>query len=207
MKRMFLAVMLVPILVGVFGDVPRALAYPEPAVVNRSWQLEFDYGHPRPIAVRDAQDELRWYWYMPYTVSNPTGESRLFVPEVTIATDTGAIFPANANVPRRVFQAIQRETRNDLLLDPIQIVGRLQPGSDYAKDGVLMWPDFEGDVDSFRVFIAGLSGENATVQNPVTGEDVLMQRTRMLVYRTPGSATVSPEDQPVVLETETDVMR
>jgi len=182
------------------------LGYPEPAIVSPSWSLKFEFNEPRPIAVKTLKDTIQWYWYMPYEVVNLTGKDRLFIPEITIATDSGQIITAGRDVPPAVFNLIKEQLQNPLLESPIEIVGKILQGEDYAREGVAIWPAFGEDVDEFTVFFAGHSGENATVQNPVTKQNVLMRRTNLRRFSTPGNHP-NPEAQPVILIEQTDVMR
>ena len=191
---------------GFAGDRSATWAFPEAAIVNPSWALDFDYDKPRAIAVQDAAGHTRWYWYMTYKVTNNTDEDQLFVPEFTIATDQGDVIAAGRNVPTNVFDAIRRQVKNPMIDSPIQVVGNLLQGADYAKESVAIWPAFVGDIDEFTVFVAGLSGDSTTIRNPVTGEEVLMRRNTMLTYKTPGNHA-SPQGQPVVFVSEQQVMR
>lgn len=185
---------------------PTAAGYPEPAAVSPSWNLGFSYRDPEPIAVRDVTGAVRWYWYITYKVVNDTGSDQLFIPEFTIATDGGQIISAGRNVPASVFPEIKRRLNNPLLDSPIDVVGKLLQGEDYAKESVAIWPAFENDVDQYDVFVAGLSGENDTYVNPITGENVLVRRTLMITYQTPGNHP-TPERQPVINAAEAEVMR
>ncbi|MFP4145725.1 MAG: hypothetical protein ACLFV3_11340 [Phycisphaeraceae bacterium] len=184
-----------------------AHAYPEPAVVSPSWNLDVTIDRPQTIAVRNTgTGELDWYWYMPYKVVNNTGQEQLFIPEITIATDTGKIINTGDNVPASVFRKVRQHLGNDLLLSPIEIVGPLRQGEDFAKESVAIWPAFQEDVDEIRVFFSGLSGETQTIENPLTGEPVLMRRTLMIQYDMPGTPA-SPEDESIIERSRTDVMR
>lgn len=186
--------------------VPGAAAFPEPAVVSPSWNLDFQAQAPRPTAYTDIDGNTSWYWYLPYKVTNRTGADQLFIPEVIIYTDTGQILRAGQNVPSGLYPIIERHLNNPLLESPIEVVGKILQGDDYARESVAIWPAFEGDVDQFIVFFGGLSGETQTVHNPLTGEPVLVRRTRMLTYRTPGNYP-TPQNQPVIFEGEQEVMR
>lgn len=203
---------------GTFGTAPSAEAqstevprpsdaYPTPAVVSASWNLDFEAGEPQSIMVPDAAGRNRWYWFLPYRVTNNSGADQTFIPEVTVYTDQGDILAAGQRVPSNVYAAIARRMGNDLLQSPVEVVGRLLQGEDYAKESVAIWPAFEGeDVDRFTVFIGGLSGETTTVANPSTGEEVLVRRTRAIDYAVPGNYP-TPQGQPVEKVRERDVMR
>jgi hypothetical protein len=197
---------LAALLVGVMVTNHAQGKHPEPDVTDTTWRLDFEYNTPDAIALEDAQGNTRWYWYMPYKVINNTGEKQLFVPDVVIADNTGRVVKAGANVPAGAFEKIKARLGNSLLRRPTAIAGPLLVGADYAKESVLIWPASKQDVDSFRVFIAGLSGETAVVENPRTGEDVQLQRTLMLEYHTPGDVK-TPENQTIRFGREDWVMR
>ena len=167
----------------------QAEAYPEPAIVSRSWQLEFTYERPRPIAVRSIDGDLNWYWYMIYEVQNHSGEDRLFIPEFTVYTSEGAMIEAGRDVPPNVYERIQHREGRLLMVSPIDVIGRILQGEDRAKQSVAIWPAFEGDVDWFRVFVAGLSGETQGVPDPVTGDRVVTRKSYMINFNTPGTVT------------------
>ncbi|MCC6680696.1 MAG: hypothetical protein IT445_07320 [Phycisphaeraceae bacterium] len=183
-----------------------APAFEEAGAVPRGWQLDFTHDQPRTLAVTLPDGSVRWYWYMAYKVVNNTGEDRLFIPEIIIATDAGDILTAGQNVPAAVYPAVANKLNNSLLESPAQVVGKILQGPDYARESVAIWPAADHDVDELSIFIGGVSGETATVKNPITGEDVLVRRSRMITYATPGTV-IKPEDQPVKLVAETDVMR
>ncbi|WP_432798640.1 hypothetical protein [Poriferisphaera sp. WC338] len=185
----------------------KAQAYPEPAIVSTSWVIDVKFEKPTAIAVKDRFGVNRWYWYLPYRAINNTSSDRILSPEFTIATDSGKIIQAGKNVPLSVYRAIEKQLNNPLLLSPLEIVDKILQGDDYAKESVAIWPAFDHDVDEFSVFVAGLSGESATVKNVLTGDDVLLRRTIMLTYNTPGNNINALQDQPVILKTRRDVMR
>ncbi len=183
-----------------------AYAFPEPAIVSRDWVFDIDVGTPKPISIRDIHGKTRWFWYMTYTVTNNTGSDRLFIPEITIATDEGDIIIAGQDVPASVFPAIKQREGDALLQSPIQIVGKLLQGGDFARASVIVWPAFDHPVDDVDVFFAGLSGETKAIAHPTTGEEIVMRKTLMLSYKTPG-AVVHPQEQPVIDNGERWIMR
>jgi hypothetical protein len=184
----------------------RALAFPEPAIVSPSWNLDLEVQTPRPIAVQDTHGVTRWYWYMPYRVTNRTGDDQLFIPEVTIFTDTGRIIRAGHNVPASVYEAVRRQINNPLLELPVEVVGRILQGEDHARESIAVWPHFESDVDEFHVFFAGTSGETQSIDMPGGDEPVLVRRTHQYTYRTPGNYP-TPQNQPIHFVEHREVMR
>jgi len=161
---------------------------PEPRLVSPSWQFEFDYEKPRLILVDlPGKVEKQYYWYLPYTVTNRTGEDRLFIPAVAVMSNTGKIMTAGRKVSPAVFRAIKRHERNPLLQSPVDAIGKLLQGEDNAKDSVAIWPASEGDVDRYDLFIGGLSGETVVVKNPETDEMVVLRKSLHLRFVTPGT--------------------
>lgn len=156
--------------------------------------------------MRDSEGAYRWYWYMPYEVVNRSGGTVLFIPDITIATDTGELISAGRNIPSGLYRRIEQELNNPLLESPLAVVGELLEGEDYARESVAIWPAFEENVTEMAIFIAGLSGETASVRNPITDELVMMRRTLMLEFRLPGNPP-TPERQAVVHEGTREVMR
>ena len=172
-------------LLGTFAAVSQA--YPEPHIVPTSWELEFEHRKPELISVRlPGEDTNRLYHYFTYTVTNRTGDERLWVPDFWVLTDAGDLIQANRGISPAVFNAIKARERNALLETPVQVVGRLLQGRDNARDGMVIWPVPNHDVDNMRIFVGGLSGETHVVKDPAGGEDKLLRKTLMLEYNTPG---------------------
>ena len=181
-------------------------AFPEPALVNPSWQFDITCKLPRTIGVEGLNGRTSWYWYLPFKIVNRSKSEQLFVPETTIATDQGDIITAGKGVPPDVFPAIKQLLGNPLLEHPLQVSGRILIGEDHAKESVAIWPVFASDVDEMSVFITGLSGETQTIKHPVSGEVIPLRKTLRLVYQTPGTGT-DPQRQPIVIRTQDWVMR
>jgi hypothetical protein len=181
-------------------------AAPEPQIVPSDYQLDLDYATPQPIAIRSPKGDIQWYWYLAYTVTNNSGADHLYIPDVTISYDNGDIVQAGADIPASVFKAIQKKERNPLMLSPLQVVGELLQGKDFAKTSVAIWPQFDKDVKEMRIFIAGLSGETAKLKVKDQKEPVLLRKTRMLIYEVPGTDT-HPQAQEIKRKTDTWIMR
>lgn len=187
--------------------VSRLHAAPEPSAAAKGWSIDFTHGDPEPIAFKSPTGEVQWYWYIPYKAVNNSKGEVLFVPEFTVATDTGDIVPANTNIPLAVFDAIKERIGNPLIESPARVYGRLLIGDDAAKESVIIWrAGTKKDVDYIQVFAAGLSGEIAMTENPVTGDPVILRRTLSLTYQLPGTGG-SPQGQPILLRGEKWIMR
>jgi hypothetical protein len=188
------------------GSAVLVSAFPEPQIVPSAWQFDLTLDKPRPVSIRDLNGQTQWFWYLTYQVQNNTGSERLFIPEITIATDEGDIISSGKNVPSAVFDAVKLRQRNALLLGPMQIVGRMLQGPDFAKDGVAIWPAFDHSVNRVDVFVAGLSGETQVVEHPLTKDPVVTRKVLMMSFDTPGSKT-HPQEQAVISQGQEWIMR
>jgi hypothetical protein len=208
MKRKLKLLVLAAILTGgiVTWQAATTHAFPEPNLAYRGWELQFDHSKPRAIEIKDATGAIKSYWYMTYKVTNMTKSERLFIPEITIATDAGDVFPANKDIAPSVFQAIKDETGNHLLMGPIRVVGKLLLGEDEARESVAIWPAFDHQVGEVDVFFSGISGEVQIYKDPVSGDSVNVKKSLMITYRLPGSG-VRPTQQMVIPVHERWIMR
>jgi hypothetical protein len=171
MKRILV---LTALLASLGGIVPHAMTAPEPYEVPTTWEMEFDYVAPQPIAIMlPGQKKPTTFWYMLYSVANLTrnpetgrGADQDFIPEFTLYTDTGNTTVANRRLPAGVFAAIKKRHNNPLLKDHTEVIGKLLYGKDNAKDGVAIWPDFSEKTGAIDVFVGGLSGETAVLKLP-----------------------------------------
>jgi len=148
---------------------PVGLAEPKPALVPASWQLEFRFEDPQRLVITlPGEKEPRVYWYMLYKVVNNSGRDVQFMPQFEIVTEDLRVIKALPSVDPAVFRAIKAihgKTR-PLLLEPLEVMGRLLQGEDNAKESVAVWPDFSGRVSRFTVYVGGLSGESVEIPNP-----------------------------------------
>lgn len=162
------------------------LAAPQPDPVPRRWQLDIKPG-PLRLAVLDVEGlGEKAYFYFTYYVENNTGEDLLFAPSFQLATDDGTLINSGANVPSSVTKTILERLRNPFLLDQISAVGLLLQGEENAREGLVIWPAENLEVDEVSIFAAGFSGETKTYIRPDTGEPVLLRKTLMLRHETPG---------------------
>lgn len=157
-------------------------AAPEPAVVPNAWELTAKFDAPQRIFV-----DGKPYWYVHYLVINNTNQDQLFTPEFELVSDTGQIVAGNKNIPGKVFTQIKALYGN-LLLSPLQVLGKILQGEDNAKEGVAMFGGIDADSREFTVYASGFSGETAEVTNPVTQKSVILHKAFQLVYEVPGQA-------------------
>ncbi len=185
------------------GDKDKASTYPKPLTVPLQWQFEIELGDLRPISVRlpgKAQDQI--FWYLRYTVTNRSGDDRIFVPELILYTDTGEIIRAGKQTPMVVFDKIKALYNDPLMKTPTAMTGKLLQGEDNAKGSVAIWPDFDPTAGKVSIFFGGLSGETVSVNLPapitvvepdwrgkehtITKNKLLLVKTLELQYDIPG---------------------
>lgn len=180
----------------------RAADPPEPSPYPVSWEITFDHKTPRRIVVNvPGSGGSKAYWYMPYTITNEGEESQVFIPQFDLLTEDGKVVRAGRNLPKRVFDAIRGRERNDLLLPPTRAGGELRPGVDQARDSVAVWEEPQRDMDTFRIFAGGLSGEFVELKDDngkqlvdSKGEPIILRKTLQLTYHTNGDEVYPGED-------------
>jgi len=202
----------------------------EPARAPVSWELTIRFQDPQRVSVivpSEAEPVVQLketganltrvvvpgkaepvvYWYMLYTVENPSDQEVDFYPEFQLVTNTLRVVPSEVQVSPEAFRAIQRRSGDPLLLPPERVIGKLLRGKDRARHSVAIWKDFDPKATSFTVFVSGLSGEMKRVKNPAfdaskpesrTNERYFtFRKTLSIPYKFPGSAAtrdrVSPE--------------
>ncbi len=180
-----------------------AWAYPKPAAVPYRWELQFEPGDLR--LYQDPVDASS-YWYLNYKVTNRTGRQQVWAPGFTLYTDGGEILSSGRDVPARVTDAIVELLGNPLLVTQNEIIGEIQHGRENARESLAVWPARNLQVNQISLFVSGMSGETATVENPVTGDRVLLRKTLQRDYLVSGDV-VPRGSLPVPLVAQTWVMR
>lgn len=184
------------VLVLAFYATPLATAVPQPDPIPTRWEFRFEPGPLRVMTIDHPEIGERSFYYMTYYVENNSGEDRYFAPKFELVTDAGEIVRSGRDVPRIAREMVMERLRNPVLNDEIRMQGTLRQGEDNAREGLVVWPVGETQVDQIQVFAAGFSGEFATVVRPDTGETVLLRKTRMLTYVVPGTLQVN-NDRPL----------
>lgn len=164
-------------------------AAPEPSPIPRRWQLDVRPGELRMMQV-EHEGELLPYFYLTYTVVNNSGEDVLFAPLWEMATDNGDLIRSGREVPLPVVRHVIEQLENPFLESQVQISGPLLQGEENAKDGIVVWPMRDFDVDEIKVYAAGYSGETATIEVPDPStkqlKKIVLRKTLELTYNTPG---------------------
>ena len=189
MRRLITLSLLAAALVGAgsLSFTSHAFAAPEPSIVPVSWELNFRHGDIQRL-ITSVNGKPETYWYMRYTVINNSNQDVLFTPDFQLSTDTGQVQTAFKDVPNSVINQIKSMYKNTQLLGPTEILGKLLQGEDNAKDGVIVFSNIDPDARDYQIFIAGLSGETAQVDNPVSHQPAVLQKTLILDYLLPGQA-------------------
>lgn len=140
---------------------------PKPPVRATTWQLDFQHKPLQSLVITLPGDNTpHTYWYMLYTVTNRTGQDRMFVPNVTLYSDNGELTPEGKGVPPMIFSEIKRLQNDPLLQDTTAITGKILQGEDNALSGVLIFPEFDAKASKADVFVGGLSGDELQVKLP-----------------------------------------
>ncbi len=189
--------------VAVIVVVGSALAYPRPDPVPPRWELEFRTGELRLYVDRVSKQA---YWHLTYEVTNRTGREQVWAPTLVLFTDDGEIIASGRGVSTRVTNDIRDLLGNELLENQNEIIGEILHGREHAKEGLVVWPARTLQINELSMFIAGASGETASVRNPVSGKPVLLRKSLQRDYLIPGDA-LSRGSKPVGLVGQLWVMR
>lgn len=142
---------------------------PQPAPRAISWELEFRFLDPRRITVQlPGTDAPETFWYMVYTAVNPSPRSQHFFPQFQIVTEDLRVYDSDVGIHPLVFDAIRERHRitHPYLVPPSRAIGALLSGDDNARESTAIWRQADLDVNSFGVYVSGLSGETRFVSNP-----------------------------------------
>jgi hypothetical protein len=105
-------------------------------------------------------------------------------------TDTFRIIPTGKGTTPAVFGHIKKRHQSRYpFLEPLEGVGnKILQGEDNARDVAIIWPDFDLQAKSIKVFITGLSNETVAVDHPVAKDEtgkplkVFLRKTLELSY-------------------------
>ena len=170
-----------------------ALGYPRPGYSPRSWQLDFKYGPLKMIRLARPGQQIQTFWYLPYTVTNNTGRDVDFYPRCHLFTDTGQLFEAPHGIDALAYPDIAKLLGKELLEEELFVRGKLLQGEENARESVIILKDFDLKAISFKLFIAGLSGEATWVTNPMTAKKRHLVKTLQLSYALGGDRLSSTE--------------
>ena len=175
-------------ILGMAAWIAPASAAPEPSPVSVAWEFRFEPG-PLRLAWVEHEGDLSPYFYLTFKITNYSGQDLLFAPDVTLVADGHETYSAGRDVPSRVNAEILKRLDNPLIESKIDIVSTVLEGPEHARQGVVIWPARDLDVDEIKIFFSGLSGEFETY---VVGRDTndparfTLRKSLMLRYATPG---------------------
>jgi hypothetical protein len=196
MKRFFYGIIGI---VAIF--VCACLAAPEPAIVPApgQWTLNMEFTRPQQITLpRGSDKKPLQFWYIIITLTNNTGNDVDFYPKCDLMTDSFQIIPAGKFVSSTLFNKVKMRYKSKYpFLKPLDSAGtKILQGEDNTKDIAVIWPDFDPQAKSIKLFITGLSNETVAVDHPVakdqTGEPVkvFLRKTLELSYSLKGDQTL-----------------
>lgn len=154
---------------------------PTPSPYPVSWDLSFEYKKPSRVVVEIPGQGQQAFWYLPYTVTNTTGQERMFLPIFEMVSEDGRITRSDQSTPPAVVEAIRVREGNRFIQSVIQAAGDLRIGPEEAKYGVAVWREPMADMGTFHILIGGLSGENQRVQS-ASGDEVILRKTLQLSF-------------------------
>jgi len=207
MKHLRIPLLAALAIAAVVVSYTSAFAYPTPHRVPIRWEMDFEPGELRLYVDRDSRagDPLA-YWYFTYKVVNNTGRERFWAPRLTLFTDKGEIMNSGQEVPPQIEQRLIERMRNQFLARQNRVIGKIFPGEANAIESLVVWPADDLSVTEVTLFISGISGETAEVENPLTKEREILQKTLLRRYIVPGDP-VSRRDEPADLQHQDWVMR
>jgi hypothetical protein len=172
-------------------------------LVGENWTLDISLRPPQRIVMTNAAGEREAYWYVVYLVTNRTGRARQFMPGATVLTDTGK-FIRDGSFPA-VVEEVRKQYRLSELKSSVAMLGappaegeerrpNLKDGEEEAKQGIFVFPAGTERINSFKLFITGLSGQFIIREIPSAREGqetvpVVMRKTMEIEYAVPGDET------------------
>ena len=177
------------------------LAAPEPAIVPGpgEWTVDVTFEHPQQIVVQLGVDNKpKRYWYTIITLTNKANRDVDFYPKCDLMTDTFQIIPAGKDTPAAVFERIKRRHQSRyLFLEPLEKASnKILQGADNTKDIAIIWPDFDAQAKTIKVFITGLSNETVAIDHPIAKDEggkpvkVYLRKTLELSYALRGDVSL-----------------
>lgn len=179
-----------------------------PSAAPVSWELTFRFQEPEKVSVVvPGKAEPVVYWFMLYSVENPSDQEVEFYPTFELVTNTLQVIQSEVRVSPEAFRAVERRAEDPLLLTPERVLGKLLRGEDRARHSVAIFKDFDPKATSFTIFVGGLSGEVRREKNPAFDTSkpesetnkryFVFRKTLAIPYRFPGSQvtrrSVTPE--------------
>ncbi len=164
------------------------LAAPQPAIVPApdDWTVAVRFEHPQQIILQlSGADRPGRFWYTIITLTNRTNRDVDFYPKCDLMTDTFQIIPAGKTTPPAVFEQIKRRHQSSYpFLESLEkTTNKILQGRDNTKDIAVIWPDFDQNAKSIKLFIAGLSNETVAIDRP-TAKNQTAKRKKVFLRKT-----------------------
>jgi hypothetical protein len=171
-------------------------------IKGEKYTFDFRFDTIEPLVVTNPEGEKEVYWYLVYTITNPSDAEHNFVPAFTLYSDTASV--RRAGLHPDVFDAIQKRRQIRFLENAVKMTGKVLPGEDSARTGVAIFAPLDRETDHFRIFVEGLSGEYVERPNPAATDDtpedekvIRLRKTLVLEYKFPGDEWWLNVDQPI----------
>lgn len=166
---------------------------PKPSPYPVSWELKFDNDKPVRIVVDvPGKSVPEAFWYLPYKVTNNTGQERMFLPIFELADNEGKITRSDNSVSPSVIEAIRKSEGNRFIQSSIFIAGELRLGNDETKYGVAVWPASNSRMGRFSILAGGLSGEFVRIKD-TQGKEVTLRKTRQMDFHINGEEVLDKD--------------
>ncbi len=128
----------------------------------------------------------RRYFYMTFKVINNSGTDLLFAPAFEMSTGEGDVIRSGRDVPQLVTESLLKSTQNLYIQDQISIIGDMLQGEENARDGIVVWNAVDLNPEQVTVYVAGLSGETATVTAGDGKQKFTLRKTMQVDFSSPG---------------------
>lgn len=189
-----LCVLLILLAGVVVGVMPAAAQIVEPSPYRVSWELKFDYSRPTRIVVELPKAGAQAYWYLPVTVTNTTGQERMFLPVFELVTEDGRIIRSEGKIPDAVISAIRKREGDRFIQSTLAAAGELRLGDEEARHTVAVWAEPSLEMGHFTILVGGLSGEFQRAKD-AQGNETILRKTLQLNFVVIGDEVYPGEDE------------
>ncbi len=174
-----------------------SLAAPEPAVVQPpgNWTLDVRFENLGQFVYRAGEtSKPERHWYIILTLVNKSEQDVDFYPSCELVTDTFQVLAANKGTSTGLFDKLKARHQGKYpYLELLESAGnKILEGEDNTKDILILWPDFDPNAKSVKIYISGLSNETVAVDHPTKKDDssrplkVYLRKTLELSYSISG---------------------
>lgn len=156
------------------------------------WQLEFAYKPVRfvdiDVPTPEGRLQRKRVWYLIYKVRNPGPEPVEFYPWFVLESTDPEVEKAYPDrfIPVAVPAIAGREDRNRPLKSTVEIAGEIPPagpGEDGSVWGVATWTDLDPRIDSFAIYMAGLTNAYRWTDDPQSGRSFTRKMLELNFWR------------------------